>query len=232
MRVTETLSHRRLAALLSLLLLTGFAVAMIAVRVVKTGGDPTYLNLVWNLFLAWIPFVLALLVYDGFRRGAPPLGLAVGAALWLLFFPNAPYLVTDFELLRNASGVPIWFDVVLVSAAAWAGLLLGFVSLFLIHAVARRLVGPVNAWLAVLVVLGLTSFGIYLGRIRRWNSWDLFTRPEQLLRDVWARVEDPLAHRETLLVTVLLTGFLTVAYLVFYSVARLGVPERTERAPN
>ena len=230
MRAIEALSHRRLAALLSLLLLSGFAVAMVAVRVAKTGGDPTYLNLVWNLFLAWIPFVLALLVYDGFRRGAPRLGLAVGAALWLLFFPNAPYLVTDFELLRNASAVPIWFDVVLVSAAAWAGLLLGFVSLFLIHAVARRLLGTLGAWLAVLVVLGLTSFGIYLGRIRRWNSWDLFTQPEHLLRDVWVRVEDPLAYRETFAVTVLFTCFLTVAYLVFYSVARLGVAERAERS--
>src|ERR687897_282870 len=114
-------SNRRLATLLSLLALTAFCVALVAFRVAYT-GDGTYLNLVWNLVLAWVPFVVALVVYDASRRGAPTIALVAGGALWLLFFPNAPYLVTDLGHLQSHFGAPVWFDVVLLSTAAWAGL--------------------------------------------------------------------------------------------------------------
>ena len=136
----------------------------------------------WNLLLAWIPFVVALHVYDGYRRQASRLSLWAGGLLWLVFFPNAPYIVTDFKHLRTWTGAPIWFDVVLVSAAAWCGLLLGFMSLYLLQAVVRRALGTVNAWVFVFAVLALSSFGIYLGRFLRWNSWDVFTRPGVLAR--------------------------------------------------
>ena len=224
----DSLSQRRLATLASLLLLSGFVVALVVARVVYT-GTLVYGNLVWNLFLAWIPFVLALLVYDGHRRRAGRLPLAIGATLWLLFFPNAPYIVTDLKWLRDWGGAPIWFDVVLVTTAAWAGLALGFISLYLMQAVARRVVGTVNSWLAVLAVLGLSSFGIYLGRFERWNSWDIFFEPRLLLADVGRRVADPAAYPKTLAVTALFTFFLALTYLVFYSFARLGLGERAER---
>ena len=220
-------SRRRLATLASLGLLTAFAYLMIGARVVKTGNDPTYLNLVWNLFLAWIPFAVALLVYDGYRKGASKLPIAIGGALWLAFFPNAPYIVTDFELLRNPSSVPIWYDVVLVSVAAWTGLLLGFISLYLIHAVLRRAVGALSAWLLVVTVLALSSFGIYLGRFERWNSWDIVARPEYLLPRLWEHVSAPLS--QTVEVTAVFTVFLTLSYFVFYNFARLGGFERVDR---
>ncbi len=225
----DALSRRRLATLGSLVLLTAFSYAMIAVRVAKTGNDPTYLNLVWNLFLAWIPFALALLVYDGYRRGASAFPLAVGAALWLVFFPNAPYIVTDFELLRNPSSVPIWYDVVLVSVAAWTGLLLGFISLYLVHSVARRIVGTLNSWVLVVAVLALGSYGIYLGRFERWNSWDLVARPEYLLPRIWEHVSAPLSQGHSVAVTAVFTAFLTLSYFVFYNFARLGGLDRPER---
>ena len=116
------MSRRRLAILASLGGLSALVVAMIAVRVVYTGND-YYTNLVWNLFLAWIPFGLAVYVYDGYRKGQGRLQLWAAGALWLLFFPNALYIVTDFKWLRDWAGAPIWYDVVLVSAAAWCGLL-------------------------------------------------------------------------------------------------------------
>ena len=150
-------------------------------------------------------------------------------ALWLLFFPNAPYIVTDLKWLRDWGGAPIWFDVVLVTTAAWAGLALGFISLYLMQAVARRTVGAVNSWLAVLAVLGLSSFGIYLGRFERWNSWDLFVRPKPLFAEVVAQVANPLDYPRTVAVTVLFTSFLSATYLVFYAFARLGLAERGDR---
>jgi uncharacterized membrane protein len=222
------MSDRRLALLGSLLGLTLLVYAMVAVRVVYS-GSPHYGALVWNLFLAWIPFVIALAVYDGFRRGASRVPLLVGGALWLLFFPNAPYIVTDLKHLRTWDGAPIWFDVVMASAAAWAGLALGFVSLYLMQTVVRRLVGAVNAWFFVLAVLALSSFGIYLGRFQRWNSWDVFTSPGRFARNVWPHLAQPHEHPRTVAVTLLFTVFLAATYLVFYSFARPSMFEASER---
>jgi uncharacterized membrane protein len=171
-----------LAALAALSLLVA---AMVAVRIAYT-GDGNYVNLVWNLALAWIPLGLALIVYDGAARGVRGRWLLAGSALWLLFFPNAPYLVTDLKYLDMIGGAPIWYDAVLVSAAAWAGLLLGFISLFLMHSVARRFVGELNAWLAVGGVLALSSFGVFLGRFRRWNSWERSSSARSSPRPTWS----------------------------------------------
>jgi uncharacterized membrane protein len=218
------LSDRRRAAFASLGLLSLFAVALIVVRVGYT-MRPEGLGLVWNLFLAWVPFALAVAVYDGVRRGVSSVALAAGGFLWLLFFPNAPYIVTDFGHLERWTGAPKWFDVVVLTAFAWCGLLLGLLSLYLMHAVARRLVGAVNAWAFVVVVLALSSFGIYLGRFERWNSWNVFTSPRMLLADTL----EELADVRAVSVTVLFTAFLTATYLVFYSFMRLAALERADR---
>jgi uncharacterized membrane protein len=210
------MSDRRLATVASLLGLTLLVYAMVGVRVVYSGNEH-YVALVWNLFLAWIPFALALAVYGGFRRGTRRVALVVGGALWLLFFPNAPYIVTDLGYLGEWTGAPLWYDVVLASAAAWAGLALGFVSLYLMHAVVRSLFGAINAWFFVLGALALSSFGIYLGRFERWNSWDLFVRPRALLGDIWTAAMNPGEQVLAVAVTVLFTAFLAATYLVFYS---------------
>ena len=225
MLTESTSSNRRLAALVALAALTAFVVAAVCVRVLYT-GTPGYLNLVWNLVLAWVPFVVALVVYDGYRRRAGALALLAGGAIWLLFLPNAPYLVTDLGLLRHVEGAPVWFDVVLVSSAAWTGLLLGFLSLYLVHSVVRRIVGALTAWAFAVTVLTLSSFGIYLGHFQRWNSWDVFTRPRLLLREVAERAQDPLTNGRAVAVTVMFTVFLTLTYAAFYSVARLALDER------
>ncbi|MFN2471160.1 MAG: DUF1361 domain-containing protein [Gaiellaceae bacterium] len=219
----DTLSRRRLAIVGSLTLLSGLAVAMVVARIAYTGST-MYANLLWNLVLAWVPFAIALAVYDAARRGARPAILVSSGVAWLLFFPNAPYLVTDFQLLRDASVAPVWYDVALLSAAAWAGLTLGFTSLYLMQSIARRVVGPIGVWLGVFGVLGLTSFGIYLGRVERWNSWDIVSRPRPLLGSVADRLVDP--DPRTAGMTAVFTAFLGLAYCVFYSFARLGLTDR------
>jgi uncharacterized membrane protein len=207
----------------SLALLTALAVAMVVARMVYT-GESTYGNLIWNLALAWIPLLLALFVYDAARRGASRWALGSAGLAWLLFFPNAPYLMTDFQLLRDWTEAPIWYDVVLLSTAAWTGLTLGFASLYLVHVVVRRTLGAATVWAGVAIVLTLTSFGIYLGRFERWNSWDVVSRPGPLLRSVADRLTDP--DPRTAGVTIVFTAFLALAYAAFYSVIRLGVGER------
>jgi uncharacterized membrane protein len=220
-RLHRSLSDRRLTVIASLAVLSLFAVAMIVFRILYT-GSPEHSGIAWNLALAWIPFALALIVYERTRSGpfTPALG-AIGA-LWLLFLPNAPYIVTDLKHVGHGDDVPVLYDVLLLSAAAWTGLLLGLTSLFLMHAVARRAVGAVNAWALVVAALALSSFGVYVGRVLRWNSWDVFVRPGSRLSAIANGVLHPLSHPQPVALTILFTSFLLASYLVFYSLARAG----------
>jgi uncharacterized membrane protein len=212
-------SGRRLATVAVLGALSALVVTMVAVRVAATRTD-AYLNLPWNLLLAWVPFCVALVVYDQARRGAGALPLLGLAGLWLLFFPNAPYLVTDFKYLRMIDNAPRWFDIVLLSAAALTGLALGFLSLFLIHSVAERRLGAVWAWLGVWALLLVSSVGVFLGRFLRFNSWDVFTDPKPIFSALAKGLSDPFDYPEVLAVTIVFSGFLVGSYAVFYALAR------------
>jgi uncharacterized membrane protein len=214
------MTRRRLAVLGALGALSLLFVAMIAMREAYS-GEVVFRYLVWNLFLAWIPLAFALVVYDGVRRGMGRLSLLAFAGLWLLFFPNAPYLVTDLKYVGEYGGAPLWYDVVLLSTGAWAGMALGLISLYLMHAVARNLWGALNAWLVVGVVIVLSSFGVFLGRFQRWNSWDVFTNPGPLARQLADGLANPLDYPRALAVTAVFTAFLGTTYLVFYAFARL-----------
>jgi uncharacterized membrane protein len=220
-RLRRSFSDRRIGVVASLAFLSLFVVAMIVFRVLYTESSE-HTAIAWNLLLAWIPFALALLVYDRARSGVLSPALAVAGALWLLFLPNAPYIVTDLKHVGNGGTVPVLYDVMLLSAAAWTGLLLGLTSLYLMHSVARRLVGAGTAWALVTGALALSSFGIYLGRVQRWNSWDVFVRPGSRFSDIANGVFHPLSHPRPIAATILFTAFLLASYLVFYSLARMG----------
>jgi uncharacterized membrane protein len=216
----RSLTARRLITLGALAGLSLLVLVMVAVRVSET-GSLDYVNLVWNLFLAWIPLGFALILYDGARRGVRgPWLLALGG-LWLLFFPNAPYLMTDLKYLREVDGAPFWFDAVLACSAAATGLALGFLSLFLVHAVAQRRFGAIWAWVGVWAMLLLSSVGVFLGRFQRFNSWDIFTDPKPIFADLAKGLSDPLNYPKVLAVTVVFSGFLVGGYAVFYTLARL-----------
>jgi uncharacterized membrane protein len=215
----RSLTARRLVALGALVGLSLLVVVMVAVRVAET-GSLAYANLVWNLFLAWIPLGLALIVYDGARRGMHGAWLLALGGLWLLFFPNAPYLMTDLKYLREFDGAPLWYDAVMAGSAAVAGLALGFLSLFLIHSVAQRRFGAVWAWVGVWAMLLLSSIGVFLGRFQRFNSWDVFTDPKPILADLGKGLSDPLNYPKVLALTIVFSGFLVGSYAVFYALAR------------
>ena len=214
-------SRRRLAALAALLAASAFGAALVAFRFAWT-GEVRYANLVWNLALAWVPFVLALLVYDRARRGLRGVALLLLGAAWLAFLPNAPYLVTDFVLLRNVGGMPVWFDVALLTTFAWTGLLLGFVSVYLVQRAVQRLYGAALGWCAALGALALSGVGIYLGRELRWNSWDLVVQPGGVLGDV----AEQLTTARLVGMSLVMASFLTVAYAMLYTVLAAAVDER------
>ncbi len=188
-----------------LLGLSVMCVGLLAFRMYHS-GSLRFGFLSWNLFLAWVPLGIALLTYrrleQGRLRGYHALA---GWAAWLLFFPNAPYIITDLLHLTKRSAVPIWYDSLMVFSYALVGLLAGLLSLYLIHRVMDRLLGRGAARWVVTGSLLLAGFGVYLGRFERWNSWDLLTNPAGLLGNALVQLTNPTALRLTAVFALMLT---------------------------
>jgi uncharacterized membrane protein len=214
------LSDRRVATIFALVLASGLCVGLVALRATRAGYDG-YGFLVWNLFLAWIPFALALAFYDGYRRRRSRATLSVIGLLWLIFLPNAPYIATDLIHLGRVPGAPLWYDGGMIAAFAATGLLLGLCSVFLVHAVALRVLGPLLGWALLLPVLALCSAGVVVGRFARLNSWDVLLRPSRLGDLLTTHLGDPLGNHRAIAALVAYTVFLGVAYLVLYTLSSL-----------
>ena len=174
--------------------------------------------LAWNLVLAVIPALAAAAMARADARRRTAL-VALCGVVWLLFLPNAPYLITDLVHLQPRSPVPYWFDIGLFAAFAGAGVLAAFSSFGDVQQVASRRFGRWTGWAVVAVASFAAGFGIELGRMGRWNSWDVLTQPGDLFREVLARVVEPWAHPRALAVamlygSVLLFGYVAVRILV------------------
>ncbi len=164
---------RRIIVLTMLLL---WCAGLVAVRMERTGSG-YYRFLLANLFLAAIPLFLStcLRVADRLRFHWTIMSGLFG--LWLLFLPNAPYILTDILHLPRANQAPVWYDLALLLSCAGTGLLLGYLSLIDVQTIVARRYSAFIGWLFSLVSLGLSGFAIYLGRFLRWNSWDVITTP-------------------------------------------------------
>jgi len=139
-----------------------------------------YSSLVLNLFLAWIPLVLAWVIYKLFHRRIKIIRVLLGfcAVLWLIFFPNSLYVLTDFQHIAIRDTVtPIWYDVIMLLWFSWSGLFLGMVSLYLMQNIVMRWSGKVFGWLFVVLATILGSLGVYIGRFISFNSWNVIINP-------------------------------------------------------
>jgi len=190
---------------------------LLAVRKVEFGYF-VYAGLVWNLVLAWVPLVLASLLVVSYRRGRSRIELfAVGFA-WLIFLPNAPYVLTDFVHLTPDHRV---YDSLLIASFAVTSLVLGFASLLLVQLVVTRVAGAAVGWLTAVASLFVASTGIYLGRVHRVNSWDVVHRPGRLWELARVRIDNPLGNPHLIGYVVLFGGFLTLAYIGVYGLSTL-----------
>jgi uncharacterized membrane protein len=223
---------RRLLRAFQVLALASLFCGTLALTRVFYSGRGAYIWLGWNLFLAWVPLGLAVVIahrHAPGKRSSWPASGALAAA-WLAFFPNAPYLVTDLIHLRTRGYVPIWYDAIMVFAFALTGLCLAFLSLWLVHRLVERRFGPWAGWAFVAAIAGLSGFGVYLGRYPRWNSWDVVVRPGELLADVAAHVRDPEPRAFGL--TLLMAALFGIAYLMLFALTSLGAAVRaSEPAP-
>ena len=214
MPIPGTLAPPQIRQRLSLLLVLGasltLSVVLITFRVFLTHRI-TFVFLLWNLFLALIPFGLSTMLGLSAGKLKARVLLPVGT-VWLLFFPNAPYILTDLFHLEPRTGVPYWFDLALLLSCAWNGLMLAYASLTDMQALVARRLGWGAGWGFATVALLLSSFGIYLGRYLRFNSWDIITNPLTLFYDILSRVLHPASHSGTWGVTLLYGVFLLLGY--------------------
>ena len=216
-------SHaRQFVVLAALVLATCFCIATFIVRVIWT-DELTHAWLVWNLFLAWLPMLSATIAYNLAQARVWLIWIFVLPCMgfWLLFFPNAPYLVTDLIHIQPIEPVPLWYDLIMITTGAWIGFLLGVISLFFMQMLITQRLGHVVGWLFVFCSIGLGSFGIYLGRFLRWNSWDILSNPTQLLIDIGSRIQAPFDHPQTLGFSLLFATFFLTMYLVIVAITYL-----------
>ena len=152
------------------------------------------------------------------------------AAVWLVFFPNAPYILTDFQHLSvSIDGIPVWYNVILLIWFAWTALLLGIISLYFMQEIVARALGNLTSWLFVILVTGLSSFGIYVGRFMRWNSWDTWNQPLPLARDIWAEISHPLANKEAFVFTIIFTLLFLFIYVTLVVFGNITLERQKQR---
>ena len=184
---------------------------MILVRFIYS-GKYAFVFLIWNLFLAWIPFTLSTLFEK--YTAQPKWKQLLIFFTWLLFFPNALYIVTDLIHLDMETRVPKWFDAVLLFTSSIVGLMMAFVSLLRTEKFLRNIFNKRITDVLIFSILFLGSFGVYLGRFLRWNSWDIITNPFGLLIAVAERFIFPFQHLQTWGITAMLTTLFYLLYLI------------------
>jgi uncharacterized membrane protein len=221
--------NRQVFIIASMLVSSALCMTLLKLRVANTPKFP-HQYLAKNLFLAWLPVISALVSYN-LRNSSRRLSwilVSVCACLWLVFLPNAPYLITDLVHLYPHGQFSYWYDLIMFFAFAWTGIFLGLVSLYLMQEVVNRIAGEMLSWGFVFIVSGLNGVGIYLGRFLRWNSWDLATQPAKLMDDLLEAIVHPLSHLRIFAFSGLFTLFLISSYLMFVAVTRFN----HERDPN
>src|SRR5512141_422784 len=213
--------HRYSLAVFVLLNLACFICIVLVAARVAYSNTGYQLGLIWNLFLAWIPFMLSYFAHAiSWRRATLYLVIPSIAFLWLIFFPNAPYMLTDLQdLARKASGAPLWYDVIIVVWSSWTGMLLGVISLYLMQDIIIRCFGRIAGWIFIFVISALSSFGIYIGRFVRLNSWDILQDPAETAQEILGIIVDPSMRLAAF--TLLYTFFFLFIFLLLYSFSHM-----------
>lgn len=175
-----------------------------------------FLYLFWNLFLALIPFIISsILLWYANNKKLNLFYFIVSGIVWLLFLPNAPYIITDMIHLGRAHNAPILYDTALLFSFAWVGLMLCLHSLYHIEQVLRTKFSQRIASLIIAKVIFLTSFGMYLGRYLRFNSWDLFVSPSFIIKSIRDVFSSANGTKEAIVFTCLFFFLISMSYIAW-----------------
>jgi len=223
-------NFNKIISTLVFLSIIGFV--MVAFRIVNQKRI-TFAFLIWNLFLAWIPFLAALIMQyiNTSQRSSTKKGIYILALgfIWLIFYPNAPYIVTDIIHLSNYnyyavsdytlsfnSNFIIWYDFILVMLFVFTGYILGHISIYIVHKMVEDKYKKAVGWVFVFITSILSGFAIYLGRFLRLNSWEIISSPGGLFRRILSSINVPM-----LKFTTMFGIFIFLIYIVMYNLSFL-----------
>jgi uncharacterized membrane protein len=202
-----------------------FSCLLVAARIYHT-GKLTFVFMPWNLFLAYVPYFISTSLTRVSPAGSPTrLGTRAdhllritGLIAWLLFIPNSFYILTDlYHLADNHRNirVPEWFDLILILSFAWNGLLLGIYSTRQVEKLLAPNASFLGRWVFLYPIMWLNALGVFIGRYLRYNSWDIFTNPLDLLRDIITLIAHPLRHHDAWSMIFCYSILLTLIYSLF-----------------
>lgn len=170
-------------------LLILFCVILVLIRIQITEST-NYTFLLWNIFLAFIPYFLSeWMKKTSFTK--PKIIILI--SIWLLFLPNAPYIITDLIHLHNYPPKYIWYNLFMIFSFAFAGLSLAIISMYDVYRIIKKNWSTFTAYSFIVLASFLSGFGIYLGRFLRLNSWDVFTNPLYTLKQISASLSQNIA---------------------------------------
>jgi uncharacterized membrane protein len=188
--------------------------ALLVIRVWRTHGFG-YLFLTWNLFLAWIPFLITRFVLDGEGKKSGLVKSFFPLCMWMAFLPNAPYILTDLFHLHETAKIPMWYDLILILSFALTGMMLFYLSfLDFEKKIFANFPYKYVRWFRI-ILFGGVGYGIYLGRFLRFNSWDVLSAPGELVRGMYHSIFSS-GLKETASITIFFSLFLYFGYKIFF----------------
>ena len=212
MEAIKTLLISRFKIISLLTISMALSIVLLMIRM-KLNHSFFFLFLVWNLFLAIIPY--AITTYLRSLEKPRKMHLFFSFFCWLLFLPNAPYIITDLLHLRMSNQYLMWLDVLVVTSFAYNGLVIFFLSLLDMEILLKPYVSRKKLFYTITFILFLTGFGMYLGRFLRYNSWELLQHPLNLFVDILNIVWHPTGHSQAWIFTLTFGSFLSVGYWMF-----------------
>ncbi|MES2330877.1 MAG: DUF1361 domain-containing protein [Bacteroidota bacterium] len=200
-----------------------FSMSLLLVRFLYSNNTIEYSFYGWNTFLAAIPYLVSTQLIK-LRKMKITTFIFIG--VWLLFFPNAPYMITDLFHYEERPGVPFWYDLLLVISAAWNGLILGMISLMNVEIFLSRHFKKVWVVVSVFISLLLCGYGVFIGRFLRFNSWNIVTDFRDLAYSSAHHVLQPQHYPKLWVFTILFSVLLTIIYFTLKNLPR--IPEHKE----
>lgn len=208
-----------------LILFTIADLAILALRNHIVGTD--FFNfLKSNMFSGILPLVIALIIKWLDKRLNSFL-FVVGCLIWLLFYPNSPYMISDLihpyqESMDQVHPTLIVYDTFIVFSIAMLSVFYGFVSLKIIFTLFKKRYGSKKAHAFIIFSLIMSCLGFYIGRELQSGtdfgngylySWQFFTEPLFVLETVWDHLF-PIHENKPAWFMMVLFGFVQYKLLV------------------
>jgi uncharacterized membrane protein len=194
-----------------------FTIVLVVIRYLST-SDQQYFFYPWNLFLATVPYFFSRQLKKYKRINFKVIAILL---CWLLFLPNAPYIITDLFHFEERPPVPYWFDLLLVVSGAWNGVVLGITSLMQVERFLKNHIKLKWIMPATIILITLCSYGIYLGRFKRYNSWSIVTDPGSVFHTIISHIAEPVEHEQAWMFTILFAVLLCIIYFTVKKVPEI-----------